>query len=66
MAARLRTDLHEDVTLEEGSPSEFTVLVNGATVIKRGLWALLGMVPPYGRILAAVRTALAHGAQSAS
>ena len=54
------------MTLEEGSPSEFTVLVNGATVIKRGLWALLGMVPPYGRILAAVRTALAHGAQSAS
>jgi hypothetical protein len=62
VAARLRTDLREDVTLEEGGASEFTVLVNGAVVMKRGLWALLGMVPPYGKILAAVREALASGA----
>ena len=62
MAARLRTDLREEVTLEEGSPSEFTVLVNGAAVMRRGWWVLLGMVPPYGRVLAAVRAALARGA----
>jgi hypothetical protein len=61
VAAKLRTDLGEEVSLEEGSPSEFTVLVNGATVMKRGLWALLGMVPPYGKILAAVRAELARG-----
>ena len=62
MAARLRTDLREEVTLEEGSPSEFTVLVNGTAVMRRGWWMLLGMVPPYGRVLAAVRAALAPGA----
>ena len=62
MAARLRTDLREEVTLEEGSPSEFTVLVNGAAVMTRGWWVLLGMVPPYGRVLAAVRAALSRGA----
>jgi len=62
VAARLRTDLREEVTLEEGSPSEFTVLVNGAAVMRRGWWVLLGMVPPYGRVLAAVRAALARGA----
>lgn len=61
MAARLRKDLGEEVTLEEGNPSEFTVIVNGAIVVRRGLWALLGMVPPYSRILAAVRAALAPG-----
>lgn len=64
MAARLRTDLREEVTLEEGSPSEFTVLVNGAAVMTRGWWVLLGMVPPYGRVLAAVRAALARGASA--
>ena len=64
MAARLRTDLREEVTLEEGSPSEFTVLVNGAAVMRRGWWVLLGMVPPYGRVLAAVRAALARGASA--
>jgi len=64
VAARLRTDLREEVTLEEGSPSEFTVLVNGAAVMTRGWWVLLGMVPPYGRVLAAVRAALARGASA--
>ena len=59
MAAKLQEDLGEPVALEEGLASEFTVLVNGVPVIKRGLWALLGMVPPYGKILAAVRAALA-------
>ena len=61
MAAKLRKDLGEPVALEEGSPSEFTVLVDGVAVIKRGLWALLGMVPPYGRVLSAVRSSLAGG-----
>jgi hypothetical protein len=61
VAAKLRTDLREDVTLVEGSPSEFTVLVNGAAVMTRGWWILLGMVPPYGRVLAAVRASLARG-----
>lgn len=58
MAARLENDLREPVALEEGHPSEFTVLVNGTPVIKRGMWALLGMVPPYGRVLEAVRASL--------
>ena len=62
MAARLRTDLREEVALEEGHAGEFTVMVNGATVMTRGLWLLLGVVPPYGRVLAAVRAALARGA----
>ena len=61
MAARLRTDLAEDVTLEDGHTGEFTVMVDGATVMTRGLWMLLGVVPPYGRVLTAVRAALARG-----
>ena len=61
MAARLSTDLREEVALEEGSPSEFTIMVNGAAVLSRGWWVLLGMVPPYGRVLAAVRAALSRG-----
>jgi hypothetical protein len=62
VAARLRTDLGQDVTLEEGQTGEFTVMVDGATVMTRGLWLLLGVVPPYGRVLTAVRAALARGA----
>ena len=61
MAAKLRTDLGEDVALEEGDRGEFTVLVNSTPVLTRGAWILLGMVPPYGRVLAAVRAALARG-----
>lgn len=64
MADRLRTDLGEAVALEEGHTGEFTVMVDGATVMTRGLWVLLGVVPPYGRVLAAVRTALARGAHA--
>jgi hypothetical protein len=60
VAARLQADLGERVTLEEGHTAEFTVLVDGATVVTRGLWALLGVVPPYGRVSSAVRTALAR------
>jgi hypothetical protein len=64
VAAKLQKDLGEPVALEEGLASEFTVLVNGAVVTKRGLWALLGMVPPYRKILAAVRAALVPGASA--
>ena len=62
VAARLRTDLQEEVALEEGHTGEFTVTVDGAAVTTRGLWLLLGVLPPYGQILTAVRTALARGA----
>jgi hypothetical protein len=34
------------------------VLVDRVPVITRGLWILLGALPPYGRVLAAVRAAL--------
>ena len=61
MAAKLQKDLREPVALEEGQPSEFTVLVDGVPAIERGLWGLLGMVPPYGQVLSAVRSSLARG-----
>ena len=62
VADRLRMDLGEDVALEDGVTGEFTVMVDGARAITRGLWMLLGVLPPYGRVLAAVRAALARGA----
>ena len=58
MADRLRVDLGEPVTLEDGGTGEFTVMVDGNRVITRGWWALLGILPPYGRVLTAVRAAL--------
>ena len=58
MADRLRVDLGEPVTLEDGDTGEFTVRVDGNRVITRGWWVLLGILPPYGRVLAAVRAAI--------
>ena len=58
MAARLGTELGEPVALEDGGTGEFTVMVNRVPVVTRGLWVLLGVLPPYGRVLAAVREAL--------
>ena len=58
MADRLRSDLGETVELIDGSTGEFTVMVDGVRVVSRGWWALLGLIPPYGRVLAAVRAAL--------
>jgi hypothetical protein len=58
VAARLDTDLGEPVALEDGNTGEFVVLVDRVPVITRGLWILLGALPPYGRVLAAVRAAL--------
>ena len=60
MADRLRSDLGEAVDLVDGSTGEFTVMVNGARVLTRGWWVLMGVLPPYGRVLAAVRAALAR------
>lgn len=62
VAARLRTDLGQPVELEDGNTGEFTVWVDGTRVMTRGLWALLGVLPPYGQVLASVRAALARGA----
>jgi len=58
VADRLRNDLGEGVTLEDGGTGEFTVMVDGARVITRGWWALLGVLPPYRRVLTAVSAAL--------
>jgi hypothetical protein len=60
----LRTDLGEAVDLVDGRMSEFTVLVDGAPVVTRGLWGLLGVLPPYRQVVAAVRAALGPGAQT--
>jgi len=58
VADRLRVDLGEAVELLDGNTGEFTVWVDGVRVVTRGWWALLGVVPPYSRVLATVRAAL--------
>jgi hypothetical protein len=58
VAARLRRDLGRDVALESGRYGEFTVLVDGEVVVSGGPLAVLAVLPPYERVLAAVRTRL--------
>jgi hypothetical protein len=58
VAARLRKDLARDVFLEHGDYAEFTVLVGDEVVIHGGAMTALGILPPYERVLAAVRERL--------
>ena len=45
MAASLRRDLGVEVALEEGRYGEFTVLAEGAEVVRGGLLGFLGVLP---------------------
>ncbi len=58
VAARLRRDLGDDVSLEEGDYAEFTVLVDGEPVMRGGAATMLGVLPPYARVLEVVRRRL--------
>ena len=58
VAARLRKDLARDVFLEHGDYAEFTVLVDDEVVVEGGAMTALGILPPYERVLAAVRAKL--------
>jgi hypothetical protein len=58
VAARLRKDLAREVDLEHGDYAEFTVLVGGDVVIEGGPMTAFGVLPPYERVLAAVRERL--------
>jgi hypothetical protein len=59
VAARLRRTLNVDVDTVHGRYGEYTVLVDGETVIDGGPFVVLGLVPPTRRTIAAVRERLA-------
>jgi hypothetical protein len=58
VAVRLRRDLGRDVSLEHGDYGEFSVLVDGEEVIRGGAMTMLAVLPPYERVLEAVRARL--------
>ena len=59
VAARLRTELGIEVTEEAGSYGEFIVLVDGEPIRRGNPFAtVIGVLPPVGEIVAAVRERL--------
>ena len=58
MAARLRRELQIDVETVHGRYGEYQVLVDGETVIDGGRLVVLGVVPPSGKTVTAVREKL--------
>lgn len=58
MAARLRRELGTDVEMVHGRYGEFSVLVDGTTVIEGGPLAGLGVLPSSRKIVDAVRASL--------
>jgi len=59
VAARLRRTLNIDVDTVHGRYGEYTVLVDGETVIDGGPFVALGLVPPSRKTVSAVRERLA-------
>jgi hypothetical protein len=59
VAAQLRRELAADVTMVRGHYGEFKVLVDDATVVDGGTWAVLGVLPSGREVVEAVRTRLA-------
>jgi hypothetical protein len=58
VAARIRRELGTEVEMVRGRYGEFTVLVDGATVIDGGMLAALGVLPSGRKVLHAVRARL--------
>jgi hypothetical protein len=58
VAARIRRELGVEVEMVRARYGEFKVLVDGETVIDGGPLALLGVLPPGGKIVEAVRARL--------
>ena len=54
MAARLRRELGTDVDMIHGGYGEFTVLVDGETVVDSGALAALGVLPSGAKVVKAV------------
>ena len=60
MAARLRRDLQTDVEMVRGHYAEFKVLMDGDVVIDGGALTALGIMPPWRKVVDAVRARLAR------
>jgi hypothetical protein len=60
VAARLRRELGTDVEMVHGNYGEFTVLVDGDTVIEGGALTALGVMPSGRRVVDAVRARLSR------
>jgi hypothetical protein len=58
VAARIRKELGEEVTMVSGNYGEFRVLVDGDEVSNGGALGFLGVLPSGGRVLEAVRARL--------
>ena len=58
MAARIRRELRTDVDMIHGKYGEFTVLVDGETVVDSGALAFLGVLPSGRQVLEAVQARL--------
>jgi hypothetical protein len=59
VAARIRRELNVEVDMVHGRYGEFTVLVDGETVIDGGALAALGVLPSGRKIVDVVRARLA-------
>jgi hypothetical protein len=55
VAARLRRELGTDVEMVHGGYGEFTVLVDGETVVDGGALAALGVLPSGAKVVEAVK-----------
>ena len=60
MAAKLRRDLGIDVEMVHGRYGEYTILVDGQTVIDGGALTALGVVPTGRKVVEAVRARLSR------
>ena len=62
MAARIRKDLGVEVQEQAGAYGEFTVLVDGESVLSGNMIAtMFAMLPPASEVVTRVRERLAHG-----
>ena len=51
----MRRELATDVDLVRGPYGQFKVLVDGATIVDGGKWAMLGVLPSGPEVVEAVR-----------
>jgi peptidyl-tRNA hydrolase len=58
VAAKLRRDLAIDVDMVHGRYGEYSILVDGETVIDGGALTALGIVPARRKVVEAVRARL--------
>jgi hypothetical protein len=58
VAARIRRELGTDVDMVHGGYGEFTVLVDGETLVDGGALAALGVLPSAAKVVKAVKERL--------